>query len=73
MRRGSLGVFVVLPGVSLVPFGVCFEASIERREILDSDKGDILCWSCQEGKQNIFSFVKTTNYKTFLILGTPLP
>ncbi|OGP93587.1 MAG: hypothetical protein A2156_10600 [Deltaproteobacteria bacterium RBG_16_48_10] len=31
IRRGNLGVFVVPPGVSSVPFGVYFEASIERR------------------------------------------
>ena len=32
IRQGSAEVFVVPPGVSLAPFGVCFEASIEQQE-----------------------------------------
>jgi len=36
-------------------------------------KGDILYCFCQEGKQRNFIFVKTTSYKTALILRTLLP
>ena len=42
-------------------------------DYFESDEGDILYCSCQEGKRKILSFVKTVSYKTVLILGTPIP